>query len=231
MKREIIKTRDSSHTIAIKELNEHYHSTNGAINESEHVFIRHGFHVAGQWLNPLNILEIGFGTGLNALLTYREHLKEKRKINYVAVEPFPLNSEEINTLNYPEIINFDNSYTVFIKLHKNTDTPYFVGDRFIVLHLKEKIETISLKQESFNVVYFDAFAPSVQSEIWSAKIFKKIFDAMERNGILVTYSASGDVKRTLKDVGFSLKHPAGPEGKREITVAQKSLSWDEILEA
>lgn len=230
MKREIIETADGSHTIAVKELNEHYHSKNGALKESEHVFIRHGYHAVGQWLNPLNILEIGFGTGLNALLTYREHLKEKRKINYVAVEPSPLSHEEINSLNYPGLIDFTNTDEVFQKLHKNTNSPYFIGERFIMLHLQEKIQSINLKPESFNLVYFDAFAPNVQSEVWDAEVFKNMYEALERNGTLVTYSASGNVKRTLKKVGFSLEHPAGPEGKREITVAKKSLSWNEVLE-
>lgn len=230
MKREIVKTEDGSHTIQVKEMNEHYHSIHGALQESAHVFVKHGFHNAGKWLNPLNILEVGFGTGLNALLTYKEHLEEKRKINYIGVEPFPLTDQEVNALNYHEIVDMEDTEKVFKALHKKSDSPYFIGDRFIMLHLKEKIEEISLKPESFNLIYFDAFAPSVQEELWTREIFEKLYAALEGQGVLVTYSASGNVKRALSDAGFMLEHPEGPKGKREITVAFKKRSWQQIME-
>ncbi|MCF8217533.1 MAG: tRNA (5-methylaminomethyl-2-thiouridine)(34)-methyltransferase MnmD [Bacteroidales bacterium] len=229
MQRNIIKTEDGSHTLYVDELNEHYHSTHGAIKESEHVFIQHGFHNAGKWLNPLNILEIGFGSGLNALLTFRENQKENRKINYIAVEPYPLSKDETNTLNYPKLVSFDNADKIYSSLHKPSESPFFIGDNFILLPLHQKIQDINLKEESINVIYFDAFSPSVSPEMWEGKIFKKLYDALEWQGVLVTYSASGQVKRTLKEAGFSLEHPEGPQGKREITVAKKQKSWSEIL--
>lgn len=229
MQRKIIKTEDGSHTLYVDELNEHYHSTHGAIQESEHVFIQNGFHKAGKWLNPLNILEVGFGSGLNALLTFQASCDEKRKINYIAVEPYPLSKEEVKTLNYPEIVSFEHTQKIFSSLHKESASPFFVGDYFILLHIHQKIQDVTLKAESINIIYFDAFSPSVQPEIWEQEIFRKLYDALEWQGVLVTYSASGNVKRALTQAGFSLEHPAGPKGKREITVAKKEKSWSEIF--
>ncbi len=231
MKRQIIETADGSHTIKVEKLGEHYHSTNGALQESEHVFIRHGFHKAGKWLNPLNVLEVGFGTGLNALLTYRENLEEKRRINYVAVEPDPLSEEEKQALNYPELLDVENAENIFRSLHKDIAAPYFVDDNFVMLHLKENIQDVALKQDSLNLIYYDAFAPSVQPEMWTADIFKKLYNSLEGQGVLVTYSASGKVKRALTEAGFSLEHPEGPPGKREITVAVKKTSLEDIFSA
>ncbi|MFO8054648.1 MAG: tRNA (5-methylaminomethyl-2-thiouridine)(34)-methyltransferase MnmD [Bacteroidales bacterium] len=229
MKRTIAETGDGSHTLEVKALNEHYHSMHGALGESEHVFIQHGYHQAGKWLNPLNILEIGFGTGLNALLTYREHQTENRKINYVALEPYPLNNDEIRALNYPKMLEIDNAETIFESLHKQSSTPYYIGDNFIMLRLREKIQAIDLKPESFNLIYFDAFSPAAQPEMWTPEIFQKLYNALEFQGLLVSYSASGAVKRALKKAGFSSEHPEGPKGKREITVAAKEKSWNEIF--
>ncbi|MFW6224547.1 MAG: tRNA (5-methylaminomethyl-2-thiouridine)(34)-methyltransferase MnmD [Bacteroidota bacterium] len=229
MERQIIETADGSHTLKAENMEEHYHSTNGALQESEHVFMRHGFHKAGKWLNPLNVLEVGFGTGLNALLTYRENLKEKRRINYVAVEPDPLTQKEAKALNYPSMVSFDNSEKIFLSLHKDITAPFFVDENFIMLHLKDTIQNVKLQEDSFNLIYYDAFAPSVQPEMWTADIFKKLYRAMEGQGVLVTYSASGNVKRALAEAGFSLEHPEGPQGKREITVAVKKRTLEDIL--
>ncbi|MFO8086409.1 MAG: tRNA (5-methylaminomethyl-2-thiouridine)(34)-methyltransferase MnmD [Bacteroidales bacterium] len=229
MKRKIIETEDGSHTLALQEVDEHYHSIHGAINESSHIFIGEGFQKADKWLNPLNILEVGFGTGLNALLTYKAHLSEKRKINYVAVEPYPLTTKEIELLNYPKIADIDKAEHIFSSLHKSIDSPYFIGERFIMLHLNEKIQDIKLKENSFNLIYYDAFAPAINPELWEKSIFEKMYHALESRGILVTYSASGNVKRALKEAGFSLNHPKGPQGKREITVARKESSLNEIF--
>lgn len=229
MQRKIIPTEDGSHTLRDDELNEYYHSTHGAIQESEHVFIQNGFHKAGKWLNPLNILEVGFGSGLNALLTYRTNQDEKRKINYIAIEPYPLTKDEVDSLNYPENIPVENARNVYSSLHKDSDTPFFIGEQFIILPLHQKIQDVTLKDESINVIYFDAFSPSVQPEIWEKEIFRKLYDALEWQGILVTYSVSGNVKRALTEAGFTLEHPEGPAGKRAITVAKKEKSWSEIL--
>lgn len=229
MRRTIVTTEDGSHTIRVDELDEHYHNTHGAIEESEYVFLKHGYHQAGTWLNPFNILEVGFGTGLNALLTFRENLKEKRKVNYIAIEPYPLTKEEKEALNYHDLIEVPDSKKVFNSLHKDTSSPYFIGEQFIILHLKNKLEDVKLKPESLNLVYFDAFAPSVQPEIWEKDVFKKLYEALENNGVLVTYSASGNVKRALHETGFQLEHPQGPPGKREITVARKTMSWQQIM--
>lgn len=229
MKREIIETEDGSHTLALQEADEHYHSIHGAIKESNHIFIGEGYQKADKWLNPLNILEIGFGTGLNALLTYKAHLNERRKINYVAVEPYPLITKEIEQLNYPQKTDMDKAEDIFSSLHKPIQAPYFIGERFIMLHLREKVQDIELKENSFNLIYYDAFAPAINPELWEQTIFEKMYNALEMRGILVTYSASGKVKRALKDAGFSLTHPEGPQGKREITVAKKEISLNDIF--
>lgn len=229
MEKKIITTEDGSHTLWDERINENYHNTHGAIKESEHIFIRQGYQQAGKWLNPLNILEVGFGTGLNALLSYKANLSEKRKLNYLAVEPFPLENETIEALNYHELLDIPEGKSIFKSLHKQSDTPYFIGEQFIIMHLKHKLQELTLKEESLNVIYFDAFAPSVQPEIWEKEIFQKLYTALEKRGLLVTYSASGNVKRALSESGFKLEHPEGPEGKREITVAHKPICWQQIF--
>lgn len=229
MEDNIVKTRDGSHTVKSGQVDEHYHSMHGALQESEHVFMKNGYHRAGKWLDPLNILEVGFGTGLNALLTYHEHLAETRRINYVGVEPFPLSINKITELNYPEMIDIRDGNKLLHSMHGQTEGPQFIGERFVLLLLQEKIQELSLRSGSFNLVYFDAFSPGVQPEMWAEEVFQKLYNALDNMGVLVTYSANGNVKRTLKACGFNVESPTGPGKKREITVAVKKKGWKEVL--
>lgn len=219
---EIILTDDGSHTIFLPHLNENYHSTFGAIEESKHIFIDAGFKTLINSHKVINIFELGFGTGLNALLTYFE--TKKTKVNYTAVESNPLKESFYRKLNYPELFNKEYSKEVFLKLHRSDwNKEIVLNENFTIKKLDDKIQNIKLADNSFDLVYFDAFAPDIQPELWTEQIFKKIASAMKTNGILLTYSAKGSVKRALKKSGFTVEGLPGPTGKREITRARKKF--------
>jgi tRNA U34 5-methylaminomethyl-2-thiouridine-forming methyltransferase MnmC len=223
-KRLIEITADGSHTLFVPELNERYHSTNGAIQESELVFIQNGLYHLPQCLKEINLLEIGFGTGLNALLTILESKKQRRKINYVAIEPEPLDQEIILGLNYPNQIGGTEAEGYYKKIHDaNWEYPSFLSDYFIISKIHAKIEDLALSEKQFHLIYFDAFGPEVQPELWTEAIFKKLFDCLKQDGIIVTYSCKGNVKRALKSAGFGLEKLPGPPGKREVLRATKLL--------
>ncbi len=218
-------TADGSHTLFVPALNEHYHSTNGALQESELVFINHGLHYIPECIKDINLLEVGFGTGLNALLTVLEAKKLRRKINYVAIEPEPVETDILELLNYASVKGGTEAEGYFKKLHA-TDwrQPAFLSDYFIISKIQAKLEEISLRDEQFHLVYFDAFGPDVQPELWSEHIFTQLYKCMKPDGILVTYSCKGTVKRVLKASGFTIEKLPGPAGKREVLRAVKSLA-------
>ncbi len=216
----LILTDDGSHTIFLPHLNEHYHSTFGAVEESKHIFIDAGLKTLINSLEEINIFELGFGTGLNALLTYFE--SKNTKINYTTVESNPLKKSFYNKLNFPERLNNEDSKKVFLKLHESDwNTQKVINKNFTLKKINEKIQNIKLPENTFDLVYFDAFAPDIQPELWTEQIFRKIASAMKTNGILLTYSAKGSVKRALKKTGFEVEGLPGPTGKREITRARK----------
>jgi len=219
----ILKTTDDgSHTLFVPDLNEHYHSTNGALQESELVFIHNGVHFLPTNLYEINILEIGFGTGLNALLTVLHANKQKQKVNYVAIEPNPIPFDIISCLNYSGLLKSDDAELFFNKLHETDWTyPSFLSDHFILSKLKAKLEDITLKNEQFHLIYFDAFGPEVQPELWTEQIFQQLFRSLKPNGVLVTYSCKGTVKRALISAGFNIEKLPGPKGKREVLRAVK----------
>jgi tRNA U34 5-methylaminomethyl-2-thiouridine-forming methyltransferase MnmC len=209
-----IKTSDDgSNTIYNDEIDEHYHSHFGAITESKHIFIQAGMqHFVS---NEIRILEIGFGTGLNALLALDEAIKSKRHTYYETIELFPLDLNIIAQLNYPGIVNFSLSND-FMQMHQCKPgelleiNPYFSF---------RKIHGDALKAEfsgNFNVIFFDAFSPEKQPELWSHSVFEKLSKHLESNGILTTYCVKGMVKRTLKELGFKIELLPGPPGKRHI---------------
>jgi tRNA U34 5-methylaminomethyl-2-thiouridine-forming methyltransferase MnmC len=215
-------TSDGSHTLFVPELNEHYHSTHGAIQESEIVFIQNGLHCLPECLKEINILEVGFGTGLNALLTVLFAKKHRRKINYVAVEPNPLEPELLGNLNYPSLIGSTEAEGYYNKLHETGWTyPAFLSDYFIISKIQAPLEEITLRDEQFHLVYFDAFGPDVQPELWTEQVFVQLYKCMKPEGILVTYSCKGIVKRALKAAGFAISKLPGPPGKREVLRAVK----------
>ena len=216
MKKELILTNDGSHSLFVKKLNETYHSIHGSIAEANHVFIRNGlqFH---RKLN-INILEIGFGTGLNALLTLL-NINHKR-VNYQA-EPFPISEKIYNKLNFHELKSLIKK---LLKLH-NSDWEENVPfkENFNLNKLRKKIQYFN-SSEKFDIIYFDAFAPEKQSEMWSKEILSKCYHFLKPKGFLVTYCAKGIVKRTLKEVGFLVESLDGPPGKREMIRAIKKGS-------
>jgi len=219
----IIHTADGSHTLLVQEHNEHYHSTNGAIAESMHVFISAGLEAALPEKSQICILEVGFGTGLNALLTLL-HLTDI-PITYTAIEPFPPDPLLIVQLNYPQLLANPEAgalYKSLMSAPENLVTK--ITEHFNLIKKREQIQQINLESGTFDLVYFDAFAPDIQPELWEVAIFKKIFNALAPGGILVTYSSKGLVKRNLHEAGFLVERLPGPAGKRHITRAVKSNS-------
>ena len=233
MKRKIITTADGSKTIQIEDWNEQYHSIHGAINEANHVFLKHGllfyYHnncistgaIENQVINnEIAILEIGFGTGLNSFLTLLEAEKLNLNINYVGVEAYPVKASEIDALNYIELISSQHKKQ-FQKLHdSNWEQPNEICTNFTLKKENKFFNDIN-NVNDFNIIYFDAFGARVQPELWTESIFKIMYDALKVNGVLVTYSAKGSVRRAMQAVGFTVERLEGPPGKREMLRAQK----------
>lgn len=225
MKRKIILTEDGSSSLFVEELNEHYHSIHGALQESMHIFIQRG--LLSEYLQNLEtiyILEIGFGTGLNALLTYFSALENHKTIHYTTIEPYPLTSEEVQFLNYTDFIEHPSANSIFEKLHETSwEQIQQINDTFFLYKQKQSALDVPYPYEKFDLVYFDAFAPDAQPELWTEELFKKIYQCMKPESILITYSTKGIVKRALKNVNFQLEKLPGPKGKREILRAKKNI--------
>lgn len=222
MKREILITSDGSTTIHLPEWNEQYHSKHGAIQETYHVFIRTGFaKVLEHKKDTISILEIGFGTGLNAFITFLETQKTAVKINYVGVEAYPVVADEIQKLNYISQLKAEKQQSDFNKMHSLSwgDT-HLISNRFKLTKRKQFFEDIT-DENRFDIIYFDAFGAEHQPKLWTVEIFQKMFTAMKKNGILVTYSAKGSVRRAMLEVGFIVERLPGPPGKREMLRATK----------
>lgn len=223
MQRKIITTADGSKTIHLVDWNENYHSTHGAIQEANHVYIKHGllfFVESFPDTNPIKILEIGFGTGLNALITLLEAEKLNVAIEYVGVEAFPISSEEFQALNYPEQLDVAKTEE-FEKMHEiSWDEKHAITPNFSLIKQKKLFSYIDDK-DHYHLIYFDAFGARVQPELWTEAMFQKMFDALYPNGILVTYSAKGSVRRAMQSVGFTAEKLPGPPGKREMLRARK----------
>ncbi len=215
-------TGDCSHTLFVKELNETYHSTKGSINEARHVFIQKGLcdYVQETGLKDIAVFEVGFGTGLNAHLAQLFANENNVCVNYIVVEVFPLEMEIIKQLNFTELIPSDQFQ--FLSLHKAAwDKPVVLDNNFTMTKLHQKLDDISPLKE-IDVIFFDAFAPDVQPELWTKAVFEKMHDFLKVRGVLVTYCAKGIVKRTIKEVGFELETLEGPPGKREMIRSTKT---------
>jgi tRNA U34 5-methylaminomethyl-2-thiouridine-forming methyltransferase MnmC len=222
MELKIVMTEDGSHTLAVSALDEHYHSIHGASSESLHVFIDAGLKKVLQDKTQINILEIGFGTGLNALLTFQELSVKNIFCEYTGIELYPVPEEIYSALNYPEILSIPSK--TFYSLHQcEWNKKINISDFFILQKIRTSAVDMQLIESYYDLVYFDAFGPDKQPEIWSEEIFKKISDSMKTGGILTTYSTKGSVKRILKKTGFTIEKLPGPKGKREILRAIKSL--------
>lgn len=219
VKRQIIKTSDGSTTIHIEEWDECYHSKHGAIQEAKHVFIKNGLKLFEN--KAVNILEIGFGTGLNAFITFLEAYESSQKIDYVGVEAYPLEAAEIEAMNYIGELNATKLTDIFEIMHQaKWNTKVSLTSNFSLTKRKQFFNEIE-DQETFDLIYFDAFGYRVQPELWSIEIFSKMYNSLKPNGILVTYAARGVVKRNMLSVGFTVEKLPGPPGKREMFRAQK----------
>jgi tRNA U34 5-methylaminomethyl-2-thiouridine-forming methyltransferase MnmC len=219
MQTEIKKTADGSFTLFVPELNEHYHSINGAVQESEFVFIQRG--LARLDIPEIHILEVGFGTGLNALLTLL-HTGSSKKIFYSGIEKYPLTWEQVSHMEYHSFLRLDESeYLNFKKMHE----PVWGEIVPVTDHFMLRKEKIGLKEytspEQFDLVYFDAFAPDVQPAMWEEDIFASLYSRMRQEAILVTYCAKGEVRRRMERSGFLTERLPGPPGKREMLRAIK----------
>jgi tRNA U34 5-methylaminomethyl-2-thiouridine-forming methyltransferase MnmC len=219
MKRKIITTSDGSKTIQIEDWNEQYHSIHGAIQEANHVFLKHGLlffcSEKSSDSEPIVILEIGFGTGLNAFLTLIEAEKLDISIDYAGVEAYPVDLEEIEQLNYVELIS-ESHKLQFEALHKvSWEAPHNITSYFKLEKQKKFFQDIDNENE-FNIIYFDAFGARVQPDLWTETIFTIMFKALKTDGILVTYAAKGSVRRAMQAVGFVVERLPGPPGKREM---------------
>lgn len=219
LKREIIKTSDGSTTIHLPDWNESYHSKHGAIQEAYHVFIQNGFSLYND--KPISILEIGFGTGLNAFITFLESQKLNQEINYVGVEAYPISAAEVLLMNYVETLDANEYSEVFKRMHQHEwELPIALSDHFTLTKRQQFFHDIS-DIEQFDLIYFDAFGYRVQPELWSTEIFRKMYNALKSNSTLVTYAARGVVKRSMIEVGFTVEKLEGPPGKREMFRATK----------
>lgn len=213
MQKQVIQTGDGSNSIFIPEMNVAYHSIHGAVQESNHVFIEAGLKPLLHQHQTIKIFEMGFGTGLNALLSLQTAVLHQQKINYTTVELFPLTPEEVVELNYTD----EN----FVQLHRcDWEKDMVLNDRFSIHKTNQSLINYSTDKK-FNLFYFDAFDPNTQPELWTKEIFEKLFLMMEPNGILVTYSSKGIVRRAMLEAGFSVEKIPGPPHKREMIRARK----------
>ena len=214
---EVEITADGSATIYVPHLDEHYHSVKGALTESLHIFRNCAFLYHSPSSQPLKVLEIGFGTGLNAVVTAMATTKD-RKAHYISLELYPVEAQLIEKLNYGEMVDND----LLMALHQaQWNAPQVISPTFTLEKLQCDFTQCSLPTD-IDVVYFDAFAPEKQPEMWDESLFKRIYDAMSNGGILTTYCAKGEIRRRLQRVGFIVERLAGPPGgKREILRATK----------
>ena len=212
---QIESTADGSDTLYVPSIDEHYHSVNGAVQEALHVYIDAGFRQCTK--NDINVLEIGFGTGLNAFLTQKEAELKGQNINYTGIELYPLSEEIIDRLNYTKNLN-SGDQSVFKKLHViGWESEVEVTNRFTLRKIQTDFSKLELTlDKEYDLIYFDAFAPEKQQEMWSQDIFDFLYKKTNIGGILTTYCAKGVVRRMLQQAGFSVERLQGPLGKREM---------------
>lgn len=214
----IIETKDGSKTIFVPELNETYHSIHGAHQEAIHVFIKHGIQLVEK--DVIKILEVGFGTGLNAVLACEFAEANQQKIEYTGIEKFPVEAALAQNLAYDLFLSTKGK-EYFNQMHLLEWGKWEQMNAYFTF----KKEHCSIQdfhtEEMFDIVFFDAFAPEKQPEMWTEEVFKALFNKLNSNGILTTYCAKGQFKRTLKAAGFDVKAYPGPPGKREMTVGKK----------
>jgi tRNA U34 5-methylaminomethyl-2-thiouridine-forming methyltransferase MnmC len=211
-------TEDGSHSLYNPLYDQHYHSTSGAINESRHIYMNLGLlPMLHGTSGPVNIFEMGFGTGLNAFLAWNAADQYQREINYTGAEAFPISHQEASSLNYEEII----SKTGFMRLHESIwSEDHQLSDHFLFRKELVRLQDYEATQQ-FDVIFYDAFDPKAQPELWSEEILRKVAAQTRRGGVLVTYSSKGIVKRALAAAGFSVEKHKGPGKKWHVLKAVK----------
>lgn len=218
MKREIKLTSDGSNTLYINELNESYHSQNGALNEANHVFIKNGMNLINDY--EINILELGFGTGLNVLVTFNEFLKNDKNhiIQFFSLEKYPVSEAEISELGYSELFEDKKVKDFYRKIHQ-TDWEVLteVYPNFYLKKIKcDFSELINIDLPPINLVFYDCFAAKVQPDLWEKPLFEMVAQKMKIGGLLTTYSSKGSMRRILQELNFKVQKKEGPPGKREM---------------
>ena len=220
MERKIITTSDGSKSLYMPGLDETYHSRHGAVQEAYHVFIRSGLDLFKNGAQ-VRILEMGFGTGLNCLITWIESKRRNLKISYLGLEAYPVAFDVARELKYPETLGQKEFEPIFEKLHKSSwNEPVKIDQGFELIKAEGKFQDFQEK-DSFDLIYFDAFGPRVQPDLWTERVFRSMYDALVEKGVLVTYSAKGSVRRAMQEVGFEVERLPGPPGKREMLRASK----------
>lgn len=221
LERKIITTHDGSTSILLEAWDETYHSRHGAIQEAQHVFIQNGLSLFEG--KSVAVLEIGFGTGLNALISFKESQHLSCDISYCGIEAYPVTPEMALQMNYPQLLGDENDElaTVFKRMHHSDwETKQVFTEQFNLTKRKMLFEAISF-EESFDLVYFDAFGYRVQPELWSEAIFKAMYKALRKDGVLVTYACRTVIKNAMKSAGFCVEKLPGAPGKREMLRAKK----------
>jgi tRNA U34 5-methylaminomethyl-2-thiouridine-forming methyltransferase MnmC len=221
MERKVINTGDGSKTLFIPQMNEQYHSVNGAITESEYVYLNKGYR-HNTSIKPV-VFEVGFGTGLNTLLTAQWAEKQKRETTYISIEKYPLNKELIDQLNYGKLISVS-AESIYKKIHEAAwGDEINISDYFKLLKIEGDLTNYQFKfDEKFDIIYFDAFGPDKQAEMWNPEIFKRIYHASASNSVFVTYSAKGEIRRQLQNCGYTMERLPGPPGKRQMLRGTKN---------
>ncbi len=223
MKHAILNTEDGSSTLYNELVDDTYHSIHGAITESKMVYVENGFCYASNFeKKEIKIFEVGFGTGLNALLTASECCKRKIKVHYHSVEAFPLDTSILQNLNYSEFLEKDECDSLLANIQFcNWNEEVKINDYYSLYKEFAKLEDCEIPLNFYNVVYYDAFGPSKQPEMWSFELIEKICLGIKQNGVFVTYSTKGELKRMLVKLGFKVEKLQGPLGKREVLRAIK----------
>lgn len=221
--RRVIMTEDGSSSIYHEGLDETYHSSHGAIQESNHVYIKAGLN---HWLSqnlgkPINILEVGMGTGLNVILTLKAQLEIGFPVSYTAIEPYPLHEQIVEALNYKQLFNHSIVSELFDRLH---ELPW--GEEAslsLEFHLNKLECTFQdfMTDQTYDLIYYDAFAPEKQAELWDRQWLQKVHYLLNPGGMICSYCAKGDFKRNLKAIGFKVERLPGPPGKAQMIRATK----------
>ena len=219
MKREVVLTQDGSSSLYLPDKDEHYHSSYGAVQESKHVFIKNGLLRIMDGRSQVEILEVGFGTGLNALLSLISATENKKNIKYQAIEPYPLTDNEIEQLNYDRFVDTKRHLSNFNKLHIIPFGQWHQIDTYFQLIKYQKLLLDCSFENKFDLIYYDAFGPGAQPEMWESESIEHVVNHLKNDGILVTYCVKGSVKRILKSLGLQVQKLPGPPGKREMMIA------------